>query len=116
MNANIFIDTNIFVYALVSNDVSRHPAAHDLLKKHLLDENVFISTQVLGEFYSAMSKYKRTHDEILHLMNEMIRDSNIAVVTLATVQHGLKIIGRYRYSYWDSLLLATALESNCEII
>ena len=95
MNANVFIDTNIFIYAQVSNDGSKHPAARDLLKKRLLDKNVFISTQILGEFYSAMSKYKRVHAEILRLINEMIRDSNVAVITLATVQHSLMIIEKY---------------------
>jgi predicted nucleic acid-binding protein len=116
MNADVFVDTNIFVYAQVSGDGEKHPIARDLLKRRLLDENVFISTQVLGEFYSAMSKYKRTHTEISRLLNEMIRDSNVAVVKLQTVQNGLEIVEKYGYSYWDSLLLATAIENDCEII
>jgi len=116
MNVNVFVDTNIFVYAQVSNDGMKHPIARDLLKTRLLDKNVFISTQVLGEFYSAMSKYKRTHDEISVLIKEMIRDSNVSMITLAAVQQGMMVVKKYSYSYWDALLLATALENGCEIL
>jgi predicted nucleic acid-binding protein len=75
-----------------------------------------ISTQVLGEFYSAMGKYGRAHAEIFRMVDEMIRHTNVAVVTLATVKSGLALIERYGYSYWDSLLLATAVENHCEIL
>lgn len=70
---------------------------------------------LLIQMFLSMRKYKRTHAEISHLLNEIIRDSNVAVVKLATVQQGLKIVEKYGYSYWDSLLLAVAAENDCDI-
>jgi len=115
MSTNVFVDTNVFIYAQIAGTESKHSVACDLLKKQLLNKNIFISTQVLGEVYSAMRKYKRTHAEITHLLNEMIQGLNIAMVSLVTVRRGLTIVEKYGYSYWDSLLLAVAVENDCDI-
>jgi len=115
MSIKAFIDTNIFVYAQVINENQKHVIARDLLKSKLFNNNVYISTQVLGEFYSAMFKYKRSHAETSKMINELIIGANVAAVMISTVQLGLKIAGKYGHSYWDSLLLAAAIENDCEL-
>jgi predicted nucleic acid-binding protein len=116
MLANVFIDTNIVVYAHVSTDAEKHKKAVSLLQSDLVDDNIMVSTQVLGEFYAAMTKYKRNHDEIYRFIIEIIRDSNIVEVSVKTVESCLKLKETYGFSYWDSLILAAALSSNCSII
>jgi predicted nucleic acid-binding protein len=116
MSVRIFIDTNIFVYAHVSDDLEKHEIAADLLKKYVYGSKIIISTQVLGEFYSAMSKYKRAHAEIDMFLADIIRCANVRPISLSTVEMCLKLKEEYGYSYWDSLVLASALENDCEIL
>ena len=46
----VFLDTNILVYAYDTSDDAKHKAAVDLIARLLSEENVVISTQVLNEF------------------------------------------------------------------
>jgi predicted nucleic acid-binding protein len=113
MSVRIFIDTNLFVYAHVSDDALKHEMAVELLKTRMPGAQVIISTQVLSEFYSVMSKYKRPHSEISRFLTGIIRCANVAGISLPTVELCLKLKDKYGYSYWDSLILASAVENNC---
>ena len=46
-------------------------------------------------------------------------DTNLIVYlfdTIETSKKAIEIKHRYQYSYWDSLIIASALESNCSIL
>jgi len=116
MSANVFIDTNIFVYAHISNKNTKHDMARNLLQNLLVNKNIFVSTQVLSEFYAAMTKYKRGHEEISSFLKEIIRDSNVVDLSLSMVEHCLVLKKVYGYSYWDSLILASSIASNCDVV
>ena len=114
MNKNIFVDTNIFVYAYIDNDVEKHIIA----KKYLQDENnVFmISTQILSEIYATLSKYRIEHNKITAIINEISNLCEVYPVGLQTVKFALDLKNRYFFSYWDCLFLASALENSCQIV
>ena len=116
MSVSVFIDTNVFVYAHMANEAIKHKAALDLLNVRLIDERIFVSTQVLGEFYAAMVKYKREHKETAQFLNEIVEGANVLGVLLSTVERCLKLKETYGYSYWDSLILASALDNNCTVV
>jgi predicted nucleic acid-binding protein len=82
MRDNIFLDTNILVYAYTDDDIKKHSIAKNLLSTNLTDKNVFISTQVISEFYCAMSKYKRTHNEISTIISEIIENTNMTLISI----------------------------------
>jgi predicted nucleic acid-binding protein len=42
--------------------------------------------------------------------------SDIALLTAATTDKALDLHMRYRYSFYDSLILAAALESGCQYV
>ena len=116
MNARVFVDTNIFVYAHVSDDTNKHKMAYELLRRNLIKTPVIISTQILSEFYSAMIKYKRADDEIRAFITEIIKCVNVMSVSLPTIELCIKLKMKYNYSYWDSLVLSSALENGCEVL
>jgi len=41
---------------------------------------------------------------------------SVSELSLKTVFSAWKLREKYKYSYWDSLILASALESSCSII
>ena len=84
-----------------------------------LDTNLWIfSTQVLGEIYHVLSrKTLYTKQECQATLQDLDRAfSPILSIDTATVLKALEINDRYSYSYWDSLILATALLNDCETL
>lgn len=116
MSGRVFVDTNVFVYAHVSNDKAKHDTALALFRDSLAGSRLWISTQILSEFYSAMSKNKYEHDKIVEFIFAIMRSTNMQSVTPETVETALRIKGKYQLSYWDSLMIAAALLSECDVI
>ena len=116
MSNRVFIDTNILAYAHIQNEKHKHNAAINLLKETLNGSRIWLSTQILSEFYSALNKNKCEHETIVGFINLMIQQFNIFPVTLDVVERALSIKSRYSFSYWDSLMLSAALECDCETV
>ncbi len=121
MKDKIFIDTNVFVYAYLKNpkkrdDYEKHLKAKELLKSFTTDNIVFISTQVCNEYYSALLKNKVANSDIQSSLYSLIQMVNVASISKDTVLQSFEIKNRYSFSYWDSLILSSALENKCNII
>jgi predicted nucleic acid-binding protein len=116
MSVSVFIDTNLLVYAHVADDAKKHAMTATLLKTCLIGDKIIVSVQVLSEFYSAMLKYNRSHDEIASFILGIAQYMNVASLKRATVERCLTLKKRYGYSYWDSLILAAAIENHCSVL
>jgi len=116
MIEKIFIDTNIFIYAYTKDCEHKNKVSCDLLRDNVSRENIFVSVQILNEFYSIMAKYKYSHSQIEYYLKEIIGQVNVISLNLETVENCLKIKEKYRFSWWDSLVLSSALEGNCSIL
>ena len=114
MTSRVFIDTNIIIYAHIKNEIDKHSIALTLLKDTLKGTRIWISTQILSEFYSALNKNKIGHDKIVGFINTMTQQMNVCPVTLDIVEKALSIKDKYQLSYWDSLMLSAALECECD--
>jgi predicted nucleic acid-binding protein len=88
------------------------------MAEKLLAEGGCISVQVLDEF-AAVARRK------LNMSWEETRESLAAIRTLCetptplsieTHEAALEIAARYRYSIYDALILAAALEADCETL
>jgi len=116
MKDDVFVDTNIFIYAYSNDDLLKHKIAKNLLQNDLLKNSIIISVQILNEFYSVMSKSKLSHREITHFIREIAKQTYVKSIAMETVELCLEIKRKYSLSWWDSLVLSSALESNCKII
>ncbi|NIM12340.1 MAG: PIN domain-containing protein [Candidatus Aminicenantes bacterium] len=115
MPDRIFIDSNIFIYAKVQESgESKHEIAQKFLES--VSGEIIISTQVLSEFYYVLNRYKIDDSIIQDSINEILEDVTLRTITLDTIKSCWKIKTRYRYSYYDSLIIASALENNCSLL
>lgn len=111
MPAKAFIDTNVVIYALGSNSAKTSLAAP------LFANNPTISTQVLSETANvALKKLALPLPETGKLLAMLEATCRVEIVTPATMQRALDISGRYGYSWFDSLIVATALEAGCDTL
>jgi predicted nucleic acid-binding protein len=116
MIENVFIDTNIFIYAYTQDEEYKYEISSDLLRENVTRENIVVSVQVINEFYSIMTKYKHSHKQIEKYLKEIAEQVKVNPLNLRTIERCLLIKEKYYYSWWDSLILTSALESNCSIL
>ena len=112
MKDRIFIDTNILVYASLQDDLTKHEIAVSLLDG-LKGSTIFVSTQVLSELSVALLKHHLSEERITDIIGQIADSFNVSAITYETVARAWKVKKKYRYSYWDCLIIAAALENEC---
>jgi predicted nucleic acid-binding protein len=71
----------------------------------------------LGELYNVLVKKKlRTQEQSQEILSQLIDGFDIVEIDAQKVLEATRINFRYGYSYWDSLIIATALQRNCSIL
>ncbi len=103
-----FIDSNIVLYALDMDE-----RKHDLAWNLLFAKPV-ISVQVLNECSNVLSrKRKWPIEQIAETLNSILQFVSMECSDVATVRSAWKVKARYGFSYYDSLIIATALAADC---
>ena len=113
MSDRIFLDSNILVY--LSGGAGKKL---DTIEKLLLTEtSKIISAQVLNEFCNvSLRKLKKTPDEVIFKVNHFLKFFELFPANSDTIHKALQLKKKYNYSYYDSLILASSLESKCTIL
>lgn len=119
MNDKCFLDTNLIVYLFDSSEPDKHEKAKKLFAKLQRGKQGYISSQVVNEFVVITSQ-KITYPIPLEQMEEKLlflqRRLYILPLHFEMSLKAIEIKLRYRYSFWDSLIIASALESKCSIL
>jgi len=111
MPDKIFIDTNIVIYALGQSSTKTHLAAP------LFVGSPSISTQVLSETANVASKrLALSVSEIRKLITSLEEMCRVEIISLNTIHIALDVRERYSFSWYDSLIVATALEAGCDTL
>jgi len=113
---NAFVDTNILVYA--ADETVESSRKREIARDLLRTPGLRLSVQVLNEFIASARNPKK-----LDLSWEAEQDwlsywlrMPAAPVTLGLFNEALRIHEGYRFSHWDSLILAAALASKCQVL
>ncbi len=110
---NRFFDTNILTYYYTRTDLLKRQRVGSLLLEH---ERI-VSTQVLSELSNVLSsKVKQSWPIIRGVIHEVCDSFTVTVVTGTTVTSAISLAERYKYSYYDSLILAAGIEASCSIL
>ena len=114
MHADFFLDTNILLYAASSakSEQNKRAKARELLAM----DGGGLSVQVQAEFYvNATGKFKLPHDKVVGIL-ESLDSYPVLALTEAVFWAALQIKDRYQLSYWDSAIIAAALELGCHTV
>jgi len=117
MKDKVFIDTNIFVYSALEDEEEKvkREKAIELLKK-FSDHQTIVSTQILNEFYNVLLKHNIPDKDIQDKLNTIINDSMVSLIRVETIRSSWELRAKYSISFWDSLIIASALENKCIIL
>jgi predicted nucleic acid-binding protein len=114
MRDKIFIDSNIILYSYSKSELDKNKIANNLIFS--LDE-MLISTQVVNEITNILyKKFKLDARSIEDVILEIDNNFKIVNFSLTTQIKAIKIKEKYRLQYYDSLILATALENSCTLL
>ena len=113
MSVSAFIDTNILVY-LYSDD---EPQKKIISQKIFEQYDCIISTQVLNEFSNVcFKKFNKSTEEVGLALDEIMENCIVSLVDNSNIKQALRIRKKYGYSYYDCLIIAVALNSNCDYL
>ena len=114
MSAEYFLDTNILVYMFDETDAGKRRHAEDLVSESLAQGSGCISFQVVQETLNVLIRRlgfvaadsRRALEQVLVPLWQVYPSAVL-------YQDAISIRGRYGYSFYDSLIVAAALEAGC---
>jgi predicted nucleic acid-binding protein len=119
MSDKYFIDTNIFVYSLDTDEPNKAAISEKLITRGASSGSGTISYQVVQEFFNvSLSRFKATLT-ITELQSYFFR---VLLPLMKVPSSGslfleaLRIEERYRLAWYDSLIVAAALQGGCKIL
>jgi len=112
MKDKSFFDTNTLIY-LLSDEINKHKIAVELYKSI---KDKAISTQVLNEFANVCFKKELLKSNISEHIKILSLNFEVSLISLGTIQEAIRIKKKYAYSYYDSVIIASALQNNCTIL
>jgi predicted nucleic acid-binding protein len=117
MSAERFtLDTNILVYAVDAREGRKRNFATHIIEA-AVGLDCPLALQVVGEFYAAATtKLKLDAKDAAARAAQLIAGFEIFGYSVHAVRAALEEAPRGRFSYWDSVLLASAAEAGCTTI
>ncbi len=113
MNDKIFIDTNILIYLYSKSELEKRAKVIAFLE----NKDLIISTQVLNELSNVLiRKFNFSTNIVLNVFEELSDICLISVVHISTIKKALFVLNKYKYSYYDSLIIASAIDKYCNIL
>ncbi|MGH9584584.1 MAG: PIN domain-containing protein [Bryobacteraceae bacterium] len=110
------MDTNVFIYAHDADAGVKHDRSAELLARLWESDSGAISVQVLTEFYSAAIKK-------LHITSKEAEEviSDLGVWNIHRPGHSdllkaARLHRTYKLSWWDALIVNSAMELNCSVL
>lgn len=117
MNAKVFVDTNVLVYAHDQKEGYKQEAAKRVLRELSQQQSGALSMQVLQEFYNTVTR---------KLASPLPKDEARAIVedfsywcvetTPKEIKRAFQIEDEARIGFWDALIVAAAIRSGASRI
>ena len=119
MSAKAFLDTNIFVYSFDRTDPRKRETARNIVSDSLENGSGIISSQVVQEFLNAATRKFVIPLSLADAQRylSVVLEPLCEIYTSPELYHqALEIADAWRLSFYDSLIVAAALRSDCEIL
>ena len=113
MTGKIFIDTNLWIY-MHSKDPKKEIITKIVKAKF---SKIVISVQVIGEIYQVLTRKNiKSAAEARNIIRNIVSSFPAISITQATAERAIGISIKSKFTYWDSLIIASSLESGCEYL
>lgn len=117
-DAKVFVDTNVLVYGYDLSAGEKHNIATNIMKDLWNTGRGLMSSQVLQEFFVTVTK-KIPNPLDLAIAKNIVKDFlkwKLIVVDDGIILDAIDIYHEHRYSFWDSLIISSAVEGGANTL
>lgn len=112
-----FIDSNVFIYLFDETDARKRATAERLLQHALEHGGAAISYQVVQETLNVISgrlRHSATPEQARRFLDKVLVPLWRVMPSAALYRRALDIQARWRFGFYDSLIVAAALEAGAD--
>ena len=116
MSVECFIDTNLFIYQLEASDERKSVTADRIISKSIESRNACISFQVVQECLNTMlrkAEIPLSTDETIQYLDNVLAPLYRVSASISLYRRALDLQARYLYGFYDSMIVAAALDAGC---
>ena len=111
-NRSSAVDTNILLYAHYNDEPSKTKIAIEIL-----DSLPLISSQVISEYMNVLKKrFKLSKEAVIDICIANFDGCFLYSTTFETLKLAKTLIRKYDLQLFDSMIVASSLEANCNIL
>ena len=114
-----FIDSNIFVYLFDETDPEKHSVSKALILKGISEQSGCISFQVVQETLNVMTRKfpaLATPSDARQFLESVLIPLWNVMPTPTLYQRAIDVHARYKFGFYDALIVAAALEAGCSVL
>jgi predicted nucleic acid-binding protein len=116
-NSPCFIDSNLWIYAATKSHDSPPDPRHDMARNLIQSVQPCLSIQVINEVsINLRRKHQFTEPSLQTLIQSFFDDYPVFLLDKATLLQGSILRESYPISFWNSLIIASAISHDCRIL
>jgi len=118
MTGPVFVDTNVFVYRHDASDPTKQARAEQWIRLLAIGRTGRLSFQVVQEIYATLTRGRRLSFDPAEARQivEALSVWKPIQIDLAILRRAWFIEERFRFSWWDALIVAAAQATECSVL
>lgn len=117
MSVDRFLDTNVLLYLFDNTAPSKQKIAQNLIEEGLHDGSACISFQVIQESLNVLTKkLMASQEDTVRFLEDVLLPLCTVYSHEALYRQAVDWRYRYKYSMYDSLILAAADDAGCSVL
>ena len=111
-----FIDSNVFIYLFDETDERKRGRAEQIVELVLQSNSAVISFQVVQETLNVVTRKlakPMTAGDAKRFMEDVLAPLFRVPASISLYSRALDVQARYRYGFYDALVIAAALDAGC---
>lgn len=116
MSAEVFLDTNVFIYHLDATDPAKHATAERIVRSALAEGDACISYQVVQECLNVAlrkAEVSLSLDAARSYLDAVLAPLMQVPASQALYHRALDVQARWRFGFYDALIVAAAQAAGC---
>src|ERR1700676_1540495 len=119
MSGRFFLDTNIFVYSFDASSPKKTAQSTKLIRRAIATHGGIVSYQVVQEFFNvALHRFAKpmSGTDAEQYLSSALRPLLSVHSSPALYGEALRIRARFQLAWYDSLIVASAIEGQCDVL
>ena len=119
MSDRFFLDTNIFICSFETTSPKKSAQAKTLIRTAIETRGGIVSYQVVQEFFNvALRRFSKPMSAIdaEQYLSTTFRPLLSVHSSQALYGEALRVAGKFRLPWYDSLIVASAIEGKCDVL